>query len=418
MGFASAYLSGNTITDKIFQEKPAEDTGIIIVIPAFDEPGIINTLQSLADCEKPPCSVETIVIVNAPSRANRRQLRQNYSTCEALHKWKQTDTGSVFLLLYKDLGIMEDSEWGVGMARKTGMDEALRRFSSLDRRDGVIASLDADCLVQSNYLLRLYTELQVQEKHSACSVYFEHPLEGQMDSVIYSAICRYELHLRYYYQALKYTGYPGVFHTIGSALAVKALSYAKAGGMNRRQGGEDFYFIQKLIPAGGYFYLTGTTVIPSPRISDRVPFGTGPVIGKLLKDPQSDYLTYNPEGFEYIKVLVDNVPDLYNPDSEKEKEVFNDLHFSLQDFLEANGWQNKLAEIRSNTSSPASFEKRFFSWFNMFRVVKYLNFLHTGQYQKKMPVKEAAVLMLRKMGYDSTGSDEAELLNIYRGLEK
>ncbi len=35
---------------------------------------------------------------------------------------------------------------------------------------------------------------------------------------------------------------------VGSALAVKALQYVKAGGMNRKQAGEDFYFVQKLVP--------------------------------------------------------------------------------------------------------------------------------------------------------------------------
>ena len=55
-------------------------------------------------------------------------------------------------------------------------------------------------------------------------------------------------------------------------MAVKALPYVKAGGMNRRQAGEDFYFIQKLVPSGGYFSLNSTTVYPSPRASDQGSF--------------------------------------------------------------------------------------------------------------------------------------------------
>jgi hypothetical protein len=42
------------------------------------------------------------------------------------------------------------------------------------------------------------------------------------------------------------------YHTVGSAMAVKAYQYVKVGGMNRRQAGEDFYFIQKLVHSGNF----------------------------------------------------------------------------------------------------------------------------------------------------------------------
>ena len=49
--------------------------------------------------------------------------------------------------------------WGVGLARKTGMDEAVRRFNSIDKPEGVILNLDADCLVEQNYFVSVYDEL-------------------------------------------------------------------------------------------------------------------------------------------------------------------------------------------------------------------------------------------------------------------
>ena len=90
--------------------------------------------------------------------------------------------------------------------------------------------------------------------------------------------------------------FPYVFHTVGSAMAVKALPYVKAGGMNRKQAGEDFYFIQKLVPSGGYFNLNSTTVYPSPRISFR--FHSGPELQfpNSVLDQSSILLTYNPNG--------------------------------------------------------------------------------------------------------------------------
>ena len=43
--------------------------------------------------------------------------------------------------------------WGVGLARKTGMDEAVRRFDIINNPEGVILSLDADCTVEHNYFV-------------------------------------------------------------------------------------------------------------------------------------------------------------------------------------------------------------------------------------------------------------------------
>ena len=120
------------------------------------------------------------------------------------------------------------------------------------------------------------------------------------------------MHLRYYYQGLAYSGFPYVFHTVGSAIAVKALSYVKAGGMNSRQAGEDFYFIQKLVPSGGYFNLNSTTVYPSPRASFRVPFGTGASIGKLTEDNSSILLTYNFLAFKELRTFFGMIENIYN----------------------------------------------------------------------------------------------------------
>ena len=48
MGFASAWLEQNSHFPRIITEAPAQNTGIIVVVPAFDEPGITNLLDSFA----------------------------------------------------------------------------------------------------------------------------------------------------------------------------------------------------------------------------------------------------------------------------------------------------------------------------------------------------------------------------------
>ncbi|HKL67928.1 MAG TPA: glycosyltransferase family A protein, partial [Bacteroidales bacterium] len=210
MSFANGYLAGSTISGRLFEEKPDKNTGIIIIIPAFDEPGIIFTLRSIEKCYKPPCPVELIVLVNAPAGSNDEQLRQNKLTMSELSKWKSGKSNNSISLHYYDTGLRNDRQWGVGMARKMAMDEALRRFNDIDNPGGVIVSLDADCRVSENYLLEIYNKLYLEEKRKACSIGFKHPLSGDLSDDVYRAVSLYELHLRYYYQALKYTGFPHV----------------------------------------------------------------------------------------------------------------------------------------------------------------------------------------------------------------
>ena len=181
-------------------------------------------------------------------------------------------------------------------------------YNQIINPDGIILNLDADCKVKSDYFTAVFSEMNNRKDRSACSIYFEHPTSGdEFPRSVYKAIVLYELHLRYYFQGLAFTGFPYVHHTVGSAIAVKALPYMKAGGMNRRMAGEDFYFIQKLVPAGGYFNLNQTIVFPSPRSSFRVPFGTGPVISALRRLMMRPLMTYNFEAFKDIK-------DTFRPD--------------------------------------------------------------------------------------------------------
>src|SRR5690606_30362640 len=105
-------------------------------------------------------------------------------------------------------------------------------------RLGLIISLDADTLVEPNYLQALRKEFDLQDAWAAV-IDFAHPLAGPVEQQ--AAILAYEIHLRYHVLGLRYAGSPYAFHTVGSAMACTAEAYVAAGGMNRRQAGEDFY---------------------------------------------------------------------------------------------------------------------------------------------------------------------------------
>jgi len=417
MGFASTWLEKRALFPELINEAPDIGTGIIVVVPAYNEPGITTLLDSLASCIEPECKVEVIIVVNAPSGAPEEYLENNRLSIKNIESWKK-DHCDCFFRLFAFIADASVAGWGVGLARKAGMDEAVRRFDRLDNMDGVILNLDADCLVEKNYFISVCNDLLKVKGRRACSIYFEHPLSGiDYPENVYRSITLYELHLRYYFQGLAYSEFPFVFHTVGSAIAVKALPYVKAGGMNRRQAGEDFYFIQKLVPDGGYFTLNSTTVYPSPRASFRVPFGTGASVEKLTSGNNSDLLTYNMLAFEELRSFFRMAPDFYNCKNSDLPALFDLLPAALRSFSEKNEWVNKLKEIKNNTSGWSSFEKRFFGWFNMFRIVKYLNFVHLKYFEKK-PVSVSASELLACKGIEFLSDDPLALLRYFRKLER
>ncbi len=418
MGFASTYLKERTLFPEIIKEAPDRDTGIIIVVPAYDEPGITELLDSLVQCYVPVCKVEVIVVINAPENATPGSLQNNKKTLIDIEGWKKNNSNCFFRLFPFIITPSSVTGWGVGVARKTGMDEAIRRFSSINNPDGVIISLDADCTVEKNYLLAIYSEFNIRSNRSACSIYFEHPLSGDdYPDSIYKYITLYELHLRYYLQGLAFSGFPYAFHTVGSAFAVKASPYVRAGGMNKRQAAEDFYFIQKLVAAGGYFNLNTTTIYPSPRSSSRVPFGTGNSVGKLNAGNSSTLFTYNIMAFKELQVLFRLTDVFFETASEKLNNCFILVPEGLSLFLDKKEWLERIVEIKNNTSGLLSFKKRFFGWFNMFRIVKYLNFVHSDLFEKE-PVELAASELLETRGIIFDSKEPLDLLCYYREMEK
>lgn len=417
MGFASSYLANRTLFTELINEAPDRLTGIIVVIPAYDEPGITEVLDSLSSCSEPDCKTEIVVLINAPDGASAERIANNEISLRNIEKWKRIN--DPFFRIYAiDAGSPNIPGWGVGLARKAAMDEAVRRFDAIDRPDGVIVNLDADCRVGRHYFRVLCDEFLNNPGRKACSVYFEHPVTGSdYPAENYTAVTLYELHLRYFYQGMLLTGFPYVFHTVGSAIAVKALPYISSGGMNRRQAGEDFYFIQKIAPSGGFYYLNSATVYPSPRISLRVPFGTGPVMAKMTSMEHPSFLTYDIKAFMELRSFFNLTGIFYETGKEKLEECLNLIPEGIKAFLEGKDFFNKVMEIKDNTAHFSTFKKRFFSWFNMFMVVKYLNYVHQSLFSKNDVVK-AAWLLLEYSGKEICSDDPVSILEIYRSLER
>lgn len=415
----NSYLEKHAFCGKEIIEAPLPGLGLVIVIPCFNEPLLPDTLNSIAACILPQCRTEVIVVINSSEDSEEKILQQNRFTEIELERWiiLNESAGLRYFYLTKDKLPAKDA--GVGLARKIGMDEAVRRLDEAGNENGVIICLDADCMVDPNYLTALENHFILNPDTKGCSIYFEHALKGKdFTPLVYEGIVRYELFLRYYNCGLRFSGYPFAYHTIGSSMAVRAKTYQQQGGMNKRKAGEDFYFLSKLFPLGGFTELNDTVVHASPRPSDRVPFGTGKAINKWLEQGSPVYTAYNPKIFTDLGELVLLVPDFYNQTAAAIAAHTRSFSPALIAFLELNECRKKLEEINANISSRAQFLNRFYRWFNNFMVLKFVHFARDNYYPQ-VPIETAATRLLEMAGMepDRDASPEALLL-IFRELER
>lgn len=370
--FASDYLKKQN-RKRIIEEAPVAGLGLIVIIPCLREPAILETLKSLAECEPTKQKTEVIVLINHPEDESDAVKQFNTKTHAEIVKWialqKNPDIG-----FYCTGPFDLPKKWaGVGVARKYAMDEAVRRFNDIDNPAGIIVSLDADTLVERNYLAEIERYFAKNPEHAGCTIDFEHQ-KNQISSRQLEGIELYEKYLHYYRDALEYAGYPWPLITIGSAFAVTATAYIKRGGMTRRKAGEDFYFLQNLVLVGTVGTLNSTKVHPSARESDRVPFGTGPAIAKWMNNSENLGLTYNLEIFKILRHFFAMQNEFYKTGETGYLRVLAKLEEPVRQFLLMNNFQETISELNQNCGSAESFEKRFFQKFNAFMILKFVHF--------------------------------------------
>ena len=342
---------------------------IVVTLPCYNEPDLMGSLEALERCSAPKGEVSIIVIVNASVTETDEVKRHNEQTYRQGLEWASS-TERQFSYHFILENEMPKKHAGVGLARKIAMDEAVRIFES-QGKDGLIVCFDADSDCSTNLFVALEKAFE-NESVPGCSIRFEHPLEGQLHEAIYSGIINYELHLRYYVDGLKYANYPFAFHTVGSSMAVRSSAYQKQGGMNRRKAGEDFYFLNKIIPMKGFLNVNDACIIPSPRVSDRVPFGTGKAIGAWLKTDQIEMETYHFKIFQDLKTFILAIDSFF--EIENQEENWTLLPKSVKAFVPYLMFEEKLKEINYHSNHLTTFRKRFFQWFDAFKVLKFIHF--------------------------------------------
>ena len=80
-------------------------------------------------------------------------------------------------------------------------------------------------------------------------------------------------------------------------------------------------------------------------------------------------------------------------------------------------FQNALDEIRLNSKTESAFIKRFFRWFDAFKVLKFMHFLRDNGV-KNQPVFQEVTKLLLRTNNTQIAIDEVVMLLFFRDLEK
>jgi hypothetical protein len=356
-----------------------------VVIPALAEKdSLFETLDSLAGNPREFLSRFLIlVVINNRSDANPADKVDNGETLDLISTGKRISRNlQIGWIDAASNGLeLSPKDGGVGMARKIGFDLALPQLA-FNSSPPLLLSLDADTLVRPDYLPAILKHFQ-GAKEGGAVIPFCHQRGKETEQQ--AAIQRYELFLRSYVLGLERAGSPYAFHTVGSAMACRAEAYARMGGMNHREAGEDFYFLQHLAKTAGVGKMEGTVVYPSPRVSHRVPFGTGRSMSRLLAAESGAVLFYRPECFQILKDWLALVAE--NLESEGEdiflegRRISEELGSYLTQIKFAPTWK----KLTNNCHAPPLLLKAFHNWFDGLKTLKLIHHLSAGPYPRAEP---------------------------------
>lgn len=344
----------------------------IIVVPSIAEsdnlPALIKSLEK-NDKLQLHSTLLLIVVNNAVSSSNEVK-EDNKKTLKFLRKLK-TKLNLSFIDACSPGKEMDDKNAGVGLARKIGMDLALTKFDYLSLNKNIMICTDADCIVDSNFLIEIADDFN-RNNYEAAAVNFAHNISGN-DSETKAIIC-YEIFLRYYVIGLSFAKSEYSFHTIGSTMICTPEAYVKVEGMNKYKAAEDFYFLEKLAKIYPIGEIKTTFVHPSKRASWRVPFGTGRSIERYLSNKRNEYQLYDPKSFVILKNWLEIYFDQSLLDQQSLIKISRNIHPALHLFLNEQGFEKFIHRVLLNNKNASEIDKQKHYWFDAFRTLKLIHY--------------------------------------------
>ena len=352
----------------------------VMVVPCFKE-----SLEFLARIPTPPLEQTLLVIgvLNRPetdSDIDANHALRNYVKEQA----SSSPIGGITLcqltpattLLMIDLEHLEGatpSTEGVGRARRVGCDLALWLMQQGHIESEWIYSTDADAQWPSHYLSQAWPT-----GAAAISLPFQHVVDA--DTPLGRATLIYELWLHHYILGLELAASEYAFHTLGSCCGFHAHCYGAVRGVPLRAGAEDFYLLNKLAKMGQIYRPPGPPVLIQARASDRVPFGTGPAVTRLMAsgEPESTPFFYHPECFTALQVVLASFPTWLarvNPNISEDLSLKlpKPLALAATAQLSKLGLPQALKHSQRNSRDAQQSARQLRTWFDGFKTLKFLN---------------------------------------------
>jgi len=304
--------------------------------------------------------------INHPKSAQWQQQNKSLINhlCQQAQSVKQLTQG--YLLSFKTYGIWIidfndqpfDTNQGVGLARKIATDSALQLIDNQVIKTRWIHSTDADVILPKEYF-----KVATDTNYAAYSLAFQH---NGHDPELNHWQALYDFRLGYYQQAMRYIGSPYDYIPLGSCLVVQADAYAKVRGFPIRSGGEDFYVLNKLAKIGPIAQPDKPVVQIKSRLSDRVPFGTGPALLKM-KESTETLSYYHPQIFAEIKIWYQQLGDYF------EKRIVPKNTFINRIW----GIEPLINRTIKQTRTEQRWQQFVIEWFDAFRILKTVHALET-----------------------------------------
>jgi len=354
----------------------------VLVIPAYQETSAFIKRFLASTLSNNP--VLMVVVINEPTDSNlkssQEKLHQYSLSCGDIF-WQyenltliKVQQSQAWLLVVDRFTIAIDKEQGVGLARKIGADLSAYLISINKVKQPWICSSDADAHLPDDY----FNTLGSRDKSTVVSCFnFTHSSD---DKRIHQANFLYETALRYYVAGLQYANSPYAFFTIGSILAFKADAYVQARGFPKRSAGEDFYLLNKLAKLGNVEFIEEVIVELEARTSQRVPFGTGPAVQKILdlQGNNQDYCYYHPQVFILLKETIHSFSSLWHYRADL-LSWFQQQSSIIQSALTEIGFNSFVDKQKNNNEKQ--FNKQLVVWFDAFKTLKFIHSLRANHYQ-------------------------------------
>lgn len=431
------YLEKKSFKDWQLEWEKVSGIQSAIVVPAISEfENIKRLLNSLIKNDRASLEKSIVIfVVNNSVTADDEIRRNNKITIEFLrqiiHRKSNDQLSKEILESGLRIGLIDASSEGkefgeklsgVGTARKVGMDLSLTCFDYSIQNKKIIISLDADCIVDKNYLLEIISSFEAKNI-SAANVEFEHNLSES--GIHKSGIISYEIFLRHYVAGLLFSKSAFAFHTVGSTVVCDYEAYINAGGMNKKNAAEDFYFLEKIAKQHKIDRIFTTKVQPSSRESWRVPFGTGRTMMEL-SDNKKEIRVYDPDIYLILKSWL----ELFYSDLSMNIELLlakvKRIHPELLNFLIGRKFKQDWSKILENSKSVRQLDYQRKIWFDAFETLKLTHYLRDKAFpmmdlfsgtKKFFQIASYTPKFDLEIGINNSDNDLLLLLNEMRKLE-